>query len=351
MSAPAAAGGSSQENIVCEVCTSAVHDEKYVGCCNDGDCPKKIERMCDSCGTWDAAKEVWRCPPCAAAAPKDVPIIAFRRPFDLCWWPEGFVAFEPSNPWADKPTVTVTKPFDVELVYTYKDDSQDVVFVNSTLPHGGIPTSLLFMACPKLADMKVVSMCVYPKESEVDEFTKLINDDSALKWLPMSNGKYFFNPEVNNCSEVRWLDERRRAFIEYVAAFPTPNPVKVAKVMPAAQWWDARLGGKKLPGTKCECCDGDIHEPPRVRAPQEAAGGADHGSVCSTCDRDDELRFQEPEGRPPFPASYQGPQDRRVKVFKTWAAANPAEAAAFNTAMSTWRAQRDEAWTKYAGLM
>jgi hypothetical protein len=29
----------------------------------------------------------------------------------------------------------------------------------------------------------------------------------------------------------------------------------------------------------------------------------------------------------------------------------PAEAAAFNTAMSTWRAQRDEAWKKYAGLM
>jgi hypothetical protein len=28
-----------------------------------------------------------------------------------------------------------------------------------------------------------------------------------------------------------------------------------------------------------------------------------------------------------------------------------AEAAAFNTAMTTWRAQRDEAWKKYAGLM
>ena len=54
---------------------------------------------------------------------------------------------------------------------------------------------------------------------------------------------------------------------------------------------------------------------------------------------------------PRWPGTYQGPPDRRVKVFKTWAAANPAEAAAFNTAMTTWRAQRDEAWKKYAGLM
>jgi hypothetical protein len=61
---------SSQEALVCEVCTSAVPDEKYVGCCNDGDCPKKIENMCDSCGTWDDKKEVWCCPSCAAA-PKD----------------------------------------------------------------------------------------------------------------------------------------------------------------------------------------------------------------------------------------------------------------------------------------
>jgi hypothetical protein len=29
----------------------------------------------------------------------------------------------------------------------------------------------------------------------------------------------------------------------------------------------------------------------------------------------------------------------------------PAEAAAFNTATNTWRAQRGDAWKKYAGLM
>ena len=39
-------------------------EHRLIGCCNDGDCPKKIENMCDICSTWDEDNEVWLCKYC-----------------------------------------------------------------------------------------------------------------------------------------------------------------------------------------------------------------------------------------------------------------------------------------------
>jgi len=52
----------------CEVCDCKVAAEDHVGCCRDGDCPKKIENMCRFCATWDDETEQWRCEDCGAEA-------------------------------------------------------------------------------------------------------------------------------------------------------------------------------------------------------------------------------------------------------------------------------------------
>ena len=59
---------------VCDVCDAPPacecgedDDGRIVGCCNDGDCPKNIDVMCQECGTWDEKDAVWRCPDCQEA--------------------------------------------------------------------------------------------------------------------------------------------------------------------------------------------------------------------------------------------------------------------------------------------
>ena len=48
----------------CELCKDYFGDQRIVGCCNDGDCPKHIENMCNGCGHWDSEKSVWLCWEC-----------------------------------------------------------------------------------------------------------------------------------------------------------------------------------------------------------------------------------------------------------------------------------------------
>ena len=55
----------------CEVCKHKVAAEDGVGCCRDGDCPKKIESMCRFCATWDDETEQWRCEDCGAEAEEE----------------------------------------------------------------------------------------------------------------------------------------------------------------------------------------------------------------------------------------------------------------------------------------
>jgi hypothetical protein len=55
----------------CEVCDCKVAAEDHVGCCRDGDCPKKIESMCRFCATWDDETEQWRCEDCGVEAEEE----------------------------------------------------------------------------------------------------------------------------------------------------------------------------------------------------------------------------------------------------------------------------------------
>lgn len=48
----------------CEVCEKWVDDTDYVGCCRDGECPERVEQMCESCATWCEKKEQWFCETC-----------------------------------------------------------------------------------------------------------------------------------------------------------------------------------------------------------------------------------------------------------------------------------------------
>ena len=85
----------SQKDVVCEICDKTVSDERCVGCCNDDDCPKKVENMCSDCGMWDKMEEVWRCPPCAAAHDVTDPV------FGQCFMCEGGLrqSFDVANRW------------------------------------------------------------------------------------------------------------------------------------------------------------------------------------------------------------------------------------------------------------
>ena len=60
-----------EEAIECALCEEFCRDEHFAGCCNDGVCPRKVERMCDSCAKWDEEDEVWRCGECAEAKAKE----------------------------------------------------------------------------------------------------------------------------------------------------------------------------------------------------------------------------------------------------------------------------------------
>ena len=57
---------SDEDAASCELCGNNC-DEKIIGCCNDGNCPRNIENMCQNCGTWYEKEEVWRCSDCVAA--------------------------------------------------------------------------------------------------------------------------------------------------------------------------------------------------------------------------------------------------------------------------------------------
>jgi len=49
----------------CEECKEQVCDDDYVGCCRDGECPRRVENLCRACGTWDEETGVWKCKECA----------------------------------------------------------------------------------------------------------------------------------------------------------------------------------------------------------------------------------------------------------------------------------------------
>ncbi len=54
----------------CEVCTGDFTSDRIVGACErgahlgNGSCLKFVESMCNACGTYDKADNVWRCPSC-----------------------------------------------------------------------------------------------------------------------------------------------------------------------------------------------------------------------------------------------------------------------------------------------
>ena len=52
------------DDAACELCGNE-RDDCKVGCCNDGNCPYKVESMCDNCATWYEREGVWRCIACA----------------------------------------------------------------------------------------------------------------------------------------------------------------------------------------------------------------------------------------------------------------------------------------------
>lgn len=48
----------------CECCGNEVGEQHYAGCCRDGDCPRKVDSMCDNCATWVADQETYWCHEC-----------------------------------------------------------------------------------------------------------------------------------------------------------------------------------------------------------------------------------------------------------------------------------------------
>ena len=53
-----------EESVLCELCKELVDYQDYAGCCTDGLCPSRVERMCNRCAVWDNEKEVWFCDAC-----------------------------------------------------------------------------------------------------------------------------------------------------------------------------------------------------------------------------------------------------------------------------------------------
>jgi len=53
-----------EETHTCEICRGEVDGSDYVGCCRDGDCPRRIDAMCSSCADWDDNASFWMCPHC-----------------------------------------------------------------------------------------------------------------------------------------------------------------------------------------------------------------------------------------------------------------------------------------------
>jgi hypothetical protein len=66
-----------EEGFDCEICKARV---SYAGCCSDGNCPHKVEGLCQDCGHWNADKEQWFCPKCYEAEQSD----ANTHPYTPC---------------------------------------------------------------------------------------------------------------------------------------------------------------------------------------------------------------------------------------------------------------------------
>lgn len=54
-----------EETYICELCRGEVDGSDYVGCCRDGDCPRRIDKMCSDCAEWTDKDSFWMCPHCA----------------------------------------------------------------------------------------------------------------------------------------------------------------------------------------------------------------------------------------------------------------------------------------------
>lgn len=65
LSKPIEADDDHEETHTCEICRGEVDGSDYVGCCRDGDCPRRIDAMCSSCADWDDDASFWMCPQCA----------------------------------------------------------------------------------------------------------------------------------------------------------------------------------------------------------------------------------------------------------------------------------------------
>lgn len=57
------------DKFLCEICNHHVSDSNYAGCCSDGDCPLKVEGLCQDCGQYNDKTEQWVCPKCYEADP------------------------------------------------------------------------------------------------------------------------------------------------------------------------------------------------------------------------------------------------------------------------------------------
>lgn len=55
----------------CELCDCWHDDSDIVGCCRDGECPERVDQMCDGCATWNEEKEQWCCEKCAEEKESD----------------------------------------------------------------------------------------------------------------------------------------------------------------------------------------------------------------------------------------------------------------------------------------
>ena len=53
-----------KEIYTCELCRGEVDDCDYVGCCRDGDCPHRVDRMCKDCAEWTDDGDFWMCRSC-----------------------------------------------------------------------------------------------------------------------------------------------------------------------------------------------------------------------------------------------------------------------------------------------
>ena len=52
----------------CELCgNQEVSESDYVGCCRDGECPFRVEHMCEDCATFNHASAEWLCGKCDVA--------------------------------------------------------------------------------------------------------------------------------------------------------------------------------------------------------------------------------------------------------------------------------------------